>query len=101
VVELALSLAVLPLLAAASMVFAQRPARPGRGARLFLTSTAWICWLGAVAGWLLVLVQLVTGPGISPANPLVVAVAFGLAAPPTASMARALAAGAGEGEGRG
>ena len=50
---------------------------------------SWGTSLGAILGWVLVLAESVLGP-IRPINPWLLAIAFGLAAPPLGQMHRSL-----------
>jgi hypothetical protein len=94
--EVAVVLAVLVLLGAASLLFTHVQSRAGvltkagRTIRTFFAVAAWVSSLGAILGWLLVVAELVLGP-IIPINPLLLAVAFGLAALPVGQMHRRLA----------
>ncbi len=63
--------------------------RAGRGTRTFFTVAAWVSALGAILGWLLVLVELVLGP-VSPIDPRLLVVTFGVIAPPLGQMSRKL-----------
>lgn len=93
--EFAALAAALVLLAGASLLFthvlgkARIVARSGRGTRTFFTVTAWVSALGAILGWLMVLVELVLGP-VSPFDPRVLVVTFGVMAPPLGQMSRKL-----------
>jgi hypothetical protein len=93
--EFAAIAAALVLLAGASLLFTQVLAKAGivtgagRGTRTFFTVTSWVSALGAVLGWLLVLVELVLGP-VSPIDPRLLVVTFGVIAPPLGQMSRKL-----------
>lgn len=87
--------AALTLLGAASLLFthvlsnAGVTIKAGRATRIAFALAAWISSLGAILGYLLVLAELVLGR-IGPVNPWVLAIAFGLAAPPVGQMSRRL-----------
>jgi hypothetical protein len=94
--EVAALVAALALLGAASLLFTHVQSnagvltKTGRVTRTLFAVATWLSSLGAIFGWLLVLAELVLGP-ISPINPWLLAVAFGLVAPPVGQMSRRLA----------
>jgi hypothetical protein len=95
VAEVAVVVGILAFLGGVSLSFTHIhskegvPIKAGRGPRTFFAVAAWVTSLGAIIGWLLVLGELALGP-ISPVNPWVLGVAFGLAAPPVGQMYRSL-----------
>ena len=106
--EFAAVAAALVLLAFASLLFTHLLAKAGiatgagRGVRVFFAVATWVSALGAVLGWLLVLVELVLGP-VSPVDARILVVTFGVIAPPLGQMTRRLtpstdAAGASKGD---
>ena len=93
--EFAAVAAALVLLAFSSLLFTHLLAkasivtRAGRGVRVFFAVATWVSAVGAVLGWLLVLVELVVGP-VSPVDARILVVTFGVIAPPLGQMARRL-----------
>lgn len=89
--DVAAVLVVLALLAGASLRFAQvatgrgEALDVGRGTRTFFFLAAWVSSLGAIVGWLGVLVERVLGP-LAPIDPWLVAVVGSLVAPPLGQM---------------
>lgn len=93
--EFAAVAAALVLLAFSSLLFTHLLAKAsvvtkaGRGVRVFFAVAWWVSALGAVLGWLLVLVELVVGP-VSSIDARILVVTFGVIAPPLGYMARRL-----------